>query len=125
MAPMTSRQDSSRNFKYTETAENDIKGILLYTASRFGLLQHRRYAELIDKAASLIAADPMRSGSRIREEVAPGLRSFHLELAAGRRGAAAHVLYYLPGTLDHERAGFVILRILHERMDATRHFADD
>jgi toxin ParE1/3/4 len=122
---MTNSPDRPRNYSYTAAADNDVEGILRYTASRFGPLQRRRYAELIDTAALMIAADPMRSGSRVRDEMAPGVRSFPVELAARRRGAAAHVLYYVQATLDDGEDGVIILRVLHERMDPTRHIVDE
>ena len=44
-----------------------------------------------------------------------GLRSFHLALAARRRGAAAHLLYYRAATLSFE--GIEVIRVLHQSMD--------
>ena len=73
----------------------------------------------------MVAADPMRRGSRPRDHVAAGVRSFHIELAARRRGAAAHLLYYVQGQLDDGHEGVIILRVLHERMDPARHIAED
>lgn len=112
-----------QRYKYTRTADRDLESILQYTTQRFGQSQRQLYAELIDRAAALVAADPLHRGSRPREELAPGLRSFHIERAARRRGAAAHVLYYVQGTLNGGRDGVIILRVLHERMDPARHFA--
>jgi toxin ParE1/3/4 len=112
-------------YKYARTADRDLEGILQYTAGRFGPLQRRRYAELIDRAASMIAADPIRTDSRPRNDMAPGVRSFHVELATRRRGAAAHILYYVEGMLDDGREGVIILRVLHERMDPTRYLGED
>ena len=125
MPKMTSSldRDDLRRYKYARTADRDLEIILQYTTQRFGQSQRQQYAELIDRAAALVAADPLRHGSRPREELAPGLRSFHVERAARRRGAAAHVLYYTQGTLNNGRADVIILRVLHERMDPARHFA--
>ncbi len=112
-------------FKYTSTAHSDIEGILRYTAGRFGALQRRRYAELIDAAANLVGEQPERAGSRPRDELGQGVRSFPIELAAGRRGAAAHVLYYISGRLDDGSDGVIILRVLYDRMDPARHIILD
>jgi len=71
----------------------------------------------------MIAENPERVGSRPRDELAMGVRSFHIELAARRRGAASHVLYYLRGRLDNDRDGVIIARVLHERMEPSRHMA--
>ncbi len=46
-----------------------------------------------------------------------GLRLLHLELASGRRGGAAHCLYYTIGTMPNGAPGTIILRVLHEGME--------
>jgi toxin ParE1/3/4 len=79
----------------------------------------------MEAAAELISADPNRPGSRSRDDLAPEIRSFPVERAARRRGAAAHLLYYVPGTLDDGREGVIILRVLHDRMDPARHVMDE
>ena len=112
-------------YKYSRTADRDLRAILQFTTSRFGRSQRQRYAELVDAAAALLGAEPMRIGSRRRDDLGRGIRSFHFELAAQRRGAAAHVLYYVQGTLDDGRDGVIILRVLHERMDPARHLSDE
>ena len=125
MPKMTGPPDRSAfAYRYSRAADIDIEGILRYTDGRFGLAQRRRYAALIDRAASMIAADPMRRGSRPTDNSPPGVRSFHIELAARRRGAAAHVLYYVQERLDNGRDGVIILRVLHERTDPSRHLTE-
>ena len=69
----------------------------------------------------MVTENPERSGSRQRDDLATGVRSLHVELAARRRGAAAHVLYYLRGLLDDGRDGVIIVRVLHDRMEPLRH----
>jgi toxin ParE1/3/4 len=69
----------------------------------------------------MVAENPERPGSRQRDELASGVRSFHVELAARRRGAASHVLYYIREHLDDGREGVVIARVLHDRMEPLRH----
>jgi toxin ParE1/3/4 len=86
-------------YRLTEAADEDVGDILRETARLFGRLQRRNYAALIEKAIEMVAEHPERGGSRQRDELALGLRSFHVELAAGRRGAASHVLYYFRGRL--------------------------
>jgi len=112
-------------YQLAEAARDDVKDILTRTARRFGPLQRRRYNQLVETAAMMIADQPMRPGSRQREELGPGIRSFHVELASRRAAAAAHVLYYVQGTLDDGRDGVIILRVLHERMDPTRHIGQE
>ena len=105
----------------TEAAAQDIADILRATARQFGQLQRRCYAALIERAIRMVAEDPERPGSRQRDELANGVRSFHVELAARRQGAASHVLYYLRGNLDDGREGLIIARVLHDRMEPLRH----
>lgn len=109
------------NYRLTEAADADIADILRETMQQFGPVQRGRYAALIEKAIEMVAEEPERPGSRPRDDLAAGVRSFHLELAAGRRGAAAHMVYYLRGRLDDGCDGVIIARMLHERMDPLRH----
>ena len=91
----------------------------------FGPEQRRRYTDLFHHAASLIATEPRRIGSKARDELRSGLRSFHLDRAAGRHGASAHMLYYVEGFLEDGAPGVTILRILHHHMDPERHVVSD
>jgi len=101
----------------TEPAERDIRGILRDTIKMFGPMQMQVYARLIDRGIEMVADSPDRPSSLDRSELAPGVRLLHLELAAGRRGAAAHCLYYMTGKLSDGSTGTIILRVLHERME--------
>jgi toxin ParE1/3/4 len=107
--------------QFTEIADEDVEDILRETGKRFGPRQRDLYAELIDRAAQMVAMDTERLGSRDRHELGEGIRSFHMELAAGRRGAASHVLYYLRGWIADGGGGVIIVRVLHERMEPARH----
>ncbi len=83
---------SGPNYRLTELADDDIKSILAYTLREFGSLQLEAYSKLIDKAAQMVGQSPMRPGSNARDELGEGVRCFHVELAALRRGAASHIL---------------------------------
>jgi toxin ParE1/3/4 len=109
------------NYQLTEAADGDIADILRETTRQFGPLQQKRYAALIERAIEMVAEEPGRPGSRRRDELAPGVRSFHIEVAARRRGAAVHVVYYLRGRLVDGREGIIVVRLLHERMEPLRH----
>jgi toxin ParE1/3/4 len=104
-------------YRFTETAEADIEDIQAYSLRQFGPVQTAAYGRLIDTAAQMLGESPMRPGSRAREELREGVRSFHLELAAGRRGAASHVLYYVVGPMEDGTSGAVIIRVLWEGME--------
>lgn len=103
--------------KLTEPAERDIRGILRDTIKMFGPMQMQAYARLIDGGIEMVADSPDRQSSLERSELVPGVRLLHLELAAGRRGAAAHCLYYMTGKLSDGSTGTIILRVLHEHME--------
>ncbi len=106
---------NERAARLTAAADADIADILEHTAVRFGLVQLDTYAGLLDTAVRMVGDDPQRPGSRDRADITPGLRSFHVERAGQRRGAAAHVVFYTAA----QGAGdaVVMLRILHEAMD--------
>ncbi|KAA0679736.1 type II toxin-antitoxin system RelE/ParE family toxin [Roseomonas genomospecies 6] len=107
-------------YRVTDAAKMDFRMVLRETGERFGAQQRGAYKELIAKAVEMVAEDPDRGGSWDRGRIVPGLRAFHLEQAAGRRGAAAHTLYYTVERLAGEPQGIVILRLLHERMEPDR-----
>ncbi len=113
------------NYQLTEAGDADIADVLRETARQFGPAQRESYAALIEKAIEMVAEEPERPGSQPRDGLAAGVRSFHIELAAGRRGAAAHLVYYLRGRLDDGSDGVIIARMLHERMDPLRHVTRD
>jgi len=99
-------------YRLTVAAEKDLSAIARDTLRQFGPEQTRRYGALINEAISSVAADPDRASTRPRDELGAGVRSFHVGLAASRRSAAAHVLYYLV------RGDVVIvLRVLGDGME--------
>jgi toxin ParE1/3/4 len=109
------------SYRLTEAAARDVSEVLRETSRQFGLLQRRRYAALITRAIELAAERPDRPGSRSRDELSAGLRSLHVEMAARRRGAAVHVVYYLREQFDDGQSGIAVIRVLHERMEPLRH----
>jgi toxin ParE1/3/4 len=105
------------SWELTEPAALDIRDILRETLKSFGASQLAAYEGIIARGIDMIADDPERPGSVDRSELAPGVRFLHLELAAGRRGGAAHGLYYSTGRLSDGSIGTIILRVLHEHME--------
>lgn len=108
-------------YRVTDAAKLDFRTVLKETRERFGTHQRDVYKGLIALAVEMVADDPGRGGSWDRGGIAPNLRAFHLEHAAGRRGAAAHTLYYAVETLPGGSRRVVILRLLHESMEPTLH----
>jgi len=103
--------------EFTDLAQQDLRDVLRQTNDQFGPRQLRHYANLFDAAQALLGQDPCRPGSLDRSDLLPDIRLFHLELAAGKTGAASHCLYYKIGPLSDGSLGVIILRILHQRMD--------
>lgn len=72
-----------------------------------------------------VAAEPEGSAARDRAELRPGIRSFHLRHARredreGRVRCPVHVLYYRAVAPDLTE----IVRVLHERMEPSRHLVE-
>ena len=101
----------------TDSADRDLKQIAAATKKHFGTYQLDIYERIIERGLEIIGNDPECPGSLERPEIAPDVRLFHLELAAGRSGAAAHCLYYTTGRLSNGVVGTIILRVLHESME--------
>lgn len=108
----------------TEIADQDIADILRESERLFGPRQRAAYAKVIEKTVAIIAEQPERPSVRLRNDIGVGIRSLHLELAAGRRGGAAHCLYFTHGRLEDGATGIIILRVLHERMEPRAHLVD-
>jgi plasmid stabilization system protein ParE len=108
---------SGRTYRLTVLADADIEDILTHTLREFGDRQLELYSALIDKAARMIGDEPMRASAKPRHEAGPAVRSFHIEIAAERQGAASHVPYYVPGKLADGTEGAIVLRVLWEDMD--------
>lgn len=110
-------------FRLAQPAEADLAHILTTSAERWGTVGRRRYAALLAAAMRMIATDPERPLTQARNELVPGIRSFHIRHARGDTPQAkvrrpVHVLYYRtiqPGLIE-------IVRVLHERMEPSLHF---
>jgi toxin ParE1/3/4 len=112
-------------YRFAPQADRDLIAILRDSTQMFGPLQRDRYGELIDRAVQLVAQDPQRVGSTPCDNLSDGLRSFPVTRAAGRAGAASHVLYYEMGMMQDGNPGIVVIRILHNHMDPERHITRD
>lgn len=114
---------SSAAYRLTRAADRDVAHILDESLRTCGPRQQDSYARIIESAVETLADDPDRPSARPRPDLGTGVRAYHLELTAGRRGAAAHVIYYIPSRELDGGGGVVILRILHESMEPARHLA--
>jgi toxin ParE1/3/4 len=109
-------------FRLSRLAQADLARILATSAERWGIEGRRRYAAMLAVAMRKLAADPEGPTTRARAELAPGLRSLHLQYLRAEAPEAklrrpADILYYraiAPELIE-------IVRVLHERMDPRRH----
>jgi toxin ParE1/3/4 len=69
-----------------------------------------RYSSIISRAFSLLLDYP-------DPEIREGVRSFHLELAAGKRGAASHIIYYRVRPDSEGERELLVLRLLSDWME--------
>ncbi len=60
-------------------AAADLEGIFEYTLLTWGEEQFDRYRQAITKALEAVAADPMLTGSKARDDLLPGGRFFRVE----------------------------------------------
>ena len=109
-------------FRLAGPAQADLANILATSVERRGSEGQHRYRILLASGMRMIAADPEGPLTHDRKDLLPGLRSFHLRYARGptpyKVKNPVHVLYYRtakPGLIE-------VIRVLHERMDPSRHF---
>ena len=113
-------------FRLSRLARSDLAQILAVSVERWGPEGKRRYAALIAAAMRKVAAEPHGPATRERAELSREVRSLHLRHARVADietsvAGPAHVLFYRP-----VRPGLVeIIRVLHERMEPSRHVDAD
>jgi toxin ParE1/3/4 len=113
-------------FRLSPLARADLAQILATSVERWGIEGKRRYAAVLAAAMRKVAAEPEGPTTRGRGELSRGIRSFHLRNARAGHAEAkvrtpVHVLYYRairPGLVE-------IVRVLHERMEPSRHIGAD
>jgi toxin ParE1/3/4 len=102
--------------RLTAAAETDFRGIVQWTAERFGRAQARAYAETLSMALAALAVGPTAIGVKPRDDIAKGLFSFHVT-SAGRKGRH-FVIFRISGD---QHPAIEVLRLLHDSMDLPRH----
>ena len=95
-------------YRLTREADGDLAGIHEYTIANFGLQQARNYLSGLLQCFEYLGEYP-EAGPRV-EQLATGLRRYPYR---------SHTVFYML-----QDRGVLIVRILHERMDATRHFVE-
>jgi len=108
-------------FRLSPLAEADLTRILAISEDRWGPEGRRRYAALLAAALRCVAKAPARPATRDRAELSPGIRSFHIGHVPGSTiKNPVHVLYYRAIATDR----IEIVRVLHERMEPSRHLTE-
>lgn len=106
--------------RYTGPADKDILNALSNSIQLFGPKQAERYLAIIRVGVQELADEPNRQASKARDEFGDGVRSYHLQFAAKRQGAASHVIYYCVSASAQGGNELVVLRVLADRMDPSR-----
>ncbi|MGE1610068.1 MULTISPECIES: type II toxin-antitoxin system RelE/ParE family toxin [Pseudomonas putida group] len=99
----------------------DIADTLRFTEVRLGESVRNRYQDLLQETFLALAEQPRPAGSRLRDELAPGLLSLHLsfnvlQMTDGRVIRPRHIVFYRAGTDQIVE----ILRVLHDAMEVAQ-----
>lgn len=92
-------------YRLTPAARRDLSSIWDFTEERWDVRQAETYVREIEAAILRLAADPHRG--RACDEIREGYRRYSI---------GSHLLFYVEGP-----DGVDVIRILHQRMDPTRH----
>ena len=91
--------------RLSPAALRDLEGIWRYTAEQWGVAQAERYLDVLNVAFGAIASNP---------QAAP--RCDHIRAGYRRQWVEQHVAYF-----RMEAGAVVVVRVLHQRMQAARH----
>lgn len=106
-------------------AARDMESILARSREQFGAAARKRYVTLLERAIRDVSDDPDRAGCMRRDEIAPGVRTYHLMFSRERAARSAaqrvkrprHLLLYRVQPDGQLELG----RVLHDSMDLDRH----
>lgn len=97
-------------------ARRDITKALRFSDQRWGPAQRQAYRALVEEALLDLLENPEHPASRPRDEIRPGVRTFHI----ARRGRPGrHLIVYRLGP----NGALEVMRLLHDAMDLTRAFS--
>jgi toxin ParE1/3/4 len=115
-------------YQITNAARADIVDILRLSPTQFGDQARQRYQALILAALQALASTPYRIGSHDRDELAPGLRSYHLIYSRQQAKhpnrtvkSPRHIVFYRVANDDL----IEVVRLLHDAMDVQLHLPND
>lgn len=93
------------DLRISNRAASDLTDIADYTIAEFGIIQARKYRNLLNACFQSLTENPFLG--RSADELGTGLRRIRQQ---------AHVIFYLP--TDNE---ILIVRVLHQSMDFERY----
>ena len=93
------------DYRLSPAAERDLEDIAIYTRDQWGTEQASRYIDRLTIAFEEFARAPKAAPAC--DHIRPGYR---------RRSVERHMIYFRIAPY-----GIAVVRILHDRMDATRH----
>ncbi len=93
-----------KRYRLSPGAQRDMADIWLYSAQNWGVDRADDYIRALTDAMVLLVEDPSLGVSC--ENVRPGYR---------KRLSGSHAIFY-----RQERAAIVVIRVLHQNMDAAR-----
>lgn len=93
-------------YRLSPAAERDLADIWHYTNKQWGKEQANRYTRGLKVMCAKLAETPQQ-----------GQGCSNIRLGYRRRGTEHHMIYF-----QQTSYGVAIIRILHQRMDAARHF---
>ncbi|SEI54569.1 type II toxin-antitoxin system RelE/ParE family toxin [Pseudomonas sp. NFACC07-1] len=115
-------------YRISNAARTDIVDILRLSQAQFGDQARRRYQVLILAALQALADTPYRVGSHDRDELAPGLRSYHL-IYSRQQSKQTHGVVKIPRHIVFYRVGdgdvIEIIRLLYDAMELQLHLPND
>lgn len=102
--------------RLADQAEQDLRGITVWTLENFGARQAELYVDTLSLAIEALHDGPDGVGCAVREEIGPGIRTLHVA-RHGRKGRHFVVFRVSPEqTID-------VLRVLHDSMNLSRHLS--
>lgn len=110
-----SHQAEAWSVRLADIAGQDFLDIYEWTAVKFGTAQADTYADALSFTIDALRAGPQAVGVRRRDVVSKGLWSLSVKI---NRRLGSHQVYFR--VVENVRE-IVILRILHNAMEPTRH----
>lgn len=92
-------------YRLSPAAQSDLNGVFDYTVRQWGLEQAVRYTQMIERACAMFADAPEQAQD-----------CGYVRAGYRRAAVERHVIYFRV-----ENYGIAVIRILHARMDASRH----